>query len=149
MICCAICSGPLIQRKNPGSNPPIFFGLPSECLHFSLRCEASQENATYPGRAQLSGLSVDEIERLFVGTWTSLVAVILKAVGFRLATVDAIYRSRLSSGETVHDDLIQTKAEFMALRRPTAERILRFFYAKRAVKISNLSGGSSLGHRLS
>jgi len=99
--------------------------------------------------AQLSGLSVDEIERLFMGPWTSPVAVILKAVGFRLATVDAIYRSRLASGEIAHDDLIQTKAEFIALRRPTAERILRFFYAKRAVKISNLSGGPSLGQRLS
>jgi hypothetical protein len=99
--------------------------------------------------AQLSGLSVDEIERLFMGPWTSPVAVILKAVGFRLATVDAIYRSRLASGDIAHDDLIQTKAEFIALRRPTAERILRFFYAKRAVKISNLSGGPSLGQRLS
>jgi Uncharacterised protein conserved in bacteria (DUF2336) len=98
--------------------------------------------------AQLSGLSVDEIERLFMGPWTSPVAVILKAIGFRLATVDAIYRSRLASGETVHDDLIQTKAEFIALRRPTAERILRFFNAKRAVKISNLSGSPSLGYRL-
>jgi Uncharacterised protein conserved in bacteria (DUF2336) len=99
--------------------------------------------------AQLSGLSVDEIERLFTGPWTSPVAVILKAIGFRLATVDAIYRSRLASGEIAHADLIQTKAEFIALRRPTAERILRFFYAKRAVKISNLSGGPSLGQRLS
>ena len=98
--------------------------------------------------AQLSGLSVDEIERLFMGPWTSPVAVILKAIGFRLATVDAIYRSRLASGEIAHDDLIQTKAEFIALRRPTAERILRFFNAKRAVKISNLSGNPSLGYRL-
>jgi hypothetical protein len=98
--------------------------------------------------AQLSGLSVDEIERLFMGPWTSPVAVIFKAIGFRLATVDAIYRSRLASGETAQDDLIQTKAEFIALRRPTAERILRFFYAKRAVKISNLSGSPSLGYRL-
>jgi hypothetical protein len=98
--------------------------------------------------AQLSGLSVDEIERLFMGPWTSPVAVILKAIGFRLATVDAIYRSRLASGEIAHDDLIQTKAEFIALRRPTAERILRFFNAKRAVEISNLSGSPLLGYRL-
>jgi hypothetical protein len=89
--------------------------------------------------AQLSGLSVYEIERLFIGTWTSPVAIILKAVGFHLRTVDAIYRSRLSSGDVIHGDLIQTKAEFIALRRPTAERILRFFCAKRAVHISNLS----------
>jgi uncharacterized protein DUF2336 len=88
--------------------------------------------------AQLSGLSVYEIERLFMGTWTSPVAIILKAIGFHLRTVDAIYRSRLSSGDRIQNDLIQTKAEFIALRRPTAERILRFFYAKRAVHISNL-----------
>jgi uncharacterized protein (DUF2336 family) len=97
--------------------------------------------------AQLSGLSAHEIERLFMGPWTSPVAVVLKALGFRLSTVDAIYHSRLAAGEVVRNDLIQTKAEFIAIRRPTAERILRFFYAKRAVTISNVSGGSSLGHR--
>jgi hypothetical protein len=65
-----------------------------------------------------------------------------------LSTVDAIYNSRLSAGEVIRSDLIQTKAEFIAIRRPTAERILRFFYAKRAVTISNLSGDSSPGrHR--
>ena len=74
-----------------------------------------------------------------MGAWTSPVAVILKALGFRLSTVDAIYHSRLSAGEIIGHDLIQTKAEFIAIRRPTAERILRFFYAKRAVTISNLS----------
>jgi hypothetical protein len=99
--------------------------------------------------AQLSGLSVHEIERLFMGAWTSPVSIILKAIGFHLRTIDAIYRSRLSSSEVIGSDLIQTKAEFIALRRPTAERILRFFYAKRAVSISNLSGGPSLGRRVS
>jgi len=88
--------------------------------------------------ARLSGLSIDEIERLFVGTWTSPVAVILKAIGFHLQTVEEIYRSRLLNHEVVQNDLIQTKAEFIAVRRPTAERIVRYFYAKRAVKISNL-----------
>jgi Uncharacterised protein conserved in bacteria (DUF2336) len=97
--------------------------------------------------AQLSGLSVDEIEQLFMATWTSPFAIILKAIGFHLSTLEALYRSRLSSGEVTRNDLIQTKAEFIAIRRPTAERILRFFYAKRAVKISNLSGGLSLGDR--
>ena len=96
--------------------------------------------------AQLSRLSTYEIERLFMGPWTSPVAIILKALGFRLSTVDAIYHSR-SASEAIHNDLTQTKAEFIAIRRPTAERILRFFYAKRAVTISNLSGGSSLSHR--
>jgi hypothetical protein len=91
---------------------------------------------------------VYEIERLFMGTWTSPVAVILKALGFHLSAVDAIYHSRLSTGEVTCGDLVQTKAEFIAIRRPTAERILRFFYAKRAVTMSNLTGGSSLGHRV-
>jgi hypothetical protein len=86
--------------------------------------------------AQLSRLSVYEIERLFSGRWTSPVAIILKAIGFHLRTIDAIYHSRLSAGEPIQSDLIQTKAEFIALRQPTAERILRFFYAKRAVDIS-------------
>jgi hypothetical protein len=86
--------------------------------------------------ARLSRLSVYEIERLFSGRWTSPVAIILKAIGFHLRTIDAIYYSRLASGELSKGDLVQTKAEFIALRQPTAERILRFFYAKRAVDIS-------------
>jgi Uncharacterised protein conserved in bacteria (DUF2336) len=88
--------------------------------------------------AQLSGLSVDEIERLFMETWTSPVAIILKAIGFHLSTLEAIYRSRLPDGEIARRDLISTKAEFIALRRPTAERILRFFCTRRAAQISNL-----------
>ena len=96
--------------------------------------------------AQLSGLSVYDVERLFMGTWTSPVAIILKAVGFHLRTADAIYHSRLSSGEAIGNDLIKIKAEFIAVRRPTAERILRFFCAKRAVAISNHSRGPSPMH---
>jgi uncharacterized protein (DUF2336 family) len=89
--------------------------------------------------AQLSGLSAAEIERLFMGSWSSPVAVIFKAIGFRLATVDAIYRARLSNGQVVHDDLTQIKAEFIALRRPTAERIMRFYSARKAAKLSELA----------
>ena len=92
--------------------------------------------------AQLSNLSVDEIERLLMNTWTSPVAVIFKAIGFHLPTLEIIYRSRLSDREPVRNDLIQTKAEFIAIRRPTAERIVRYFYAKRAVEISNLTMSS-------
>jgi uncharacterized protein (DUF2336 family) len=95
--------------------------------------------------ARLSGLSVFEIERLFVGRWTSPVAIILKSIGFQLRTVDAIYRARLATHQAVEDDLTQTKAEFIAIRHPTAQRIVRHFYAKRAVKISNLSVGSLAG----
>ena len=69
--------------------------------------------------AQLSNLSVDEIERLLMNTWTSPVAVIFKAIGFHLPTLEIIYRSRLSDREPVRNDLIQTKAEFIAIRRPT------------------------------
>ena len=89
--------------------------------------------------AQLSGLSTKEIEQLFMGTWSSPVAVILKAIGFRLGTVEAIYRSRLSTGEAIHDDLLQVKAEFIALRRPTAQRIMRFYCARKAARFSDPS----------
>jgi uncharacterized protein (DUF2336 family) len=89
--------------------------------------------------AQLSGLSTKEIEQLFMGTWSSPVAVILKAIGFRLGTVEAIYRSRLSTGEAIHDDLLQVKAEFIALRRPTAQRIMRFYCARKAARSSEPS----------
>ena len=84
--------------------------------------------------SRLSSLPAIEIERLFMGSWSSPVAVILKAIGFRLGTVEAIYRSRLSNGEVIRDDLFQTKAEFIALRRPTAERIVRFYCARKAAK---------------
>jgi Uncharacterised protein conserved in bacteria (DUF2336) len=84
--------------------------------------------------AQLSGLSVAEIERLFMETWSSPVAVILKAIGFHLATLEAIYRARLSNGYEVRGDLSKIKAEFIGLRRPTAERILRFYCARKAAK---------------
>lgn len=89
--------------------------------------------------SRLSGLPANEIQRLFIGTWSSPVAVILKAIGFRLATVEAIYRSRSSDAEVIRDDLLQTKAEFTALRRPTAERIVRFYCARKATNSSNLS----------
>jgi len=89
--------------------------------------------------AQLSGLPAAEVDRLFIGQWSSPVAVILKAIGFHLATVDAIYRSRLPSGDVIRDDLVQTKAEFIALRRPTAERILRFYSARKAANLSDLA----------
>lgn len=89
--------------------------------------------------SQLSGLPAVEIDRLFMGSWSSPVAVILKAIGFHLSTVDAIYRSRLSSGEAIHNDLSQVKAEFIVLRRPTAERILRFYCARKAAKLSDLA----------
>jgi Uncharacterised protein conserved in bacteria (DUF2336) len=92
--------------------------------------------------AHLSNLSVDEIERLLMNRWSSPVAVIFKAIGFHLQTLEIIYRSFLSDHEPVRNDLLQTKAEFIAIRRPTAERIVRYFYAKRAVEISNLTESS-------
>lgn len=89
--------------------------------------------------SQLSGLSAVEIDRLFMGTWSSPVAVILKAIGFHLTTMDAIYRARLSNGEEIRNDLTQTKAEFIAIRRPTAERIMRFYRARKTAKPSDLA----------
>ena len=91
--------------------------------------------------SRLSGLSVYEVERLFLSRWTSPVAIILKAVGFQLRTIDAIYHARLPANESIDGDLIQTKTEFISLRRPTAERIVRHFYAKRAARFSNLGVG--------
>jgi hypothetical protein len=87
----------------------------------------------------LSGLSTSEIERLFMGVWSSPVSIILKAVGFHITTLEAIYRARLPKGDVVRDDLSQIKAEFISLRRPTAERILRFYSATKAVKSSQFS----------
>ena len=86
--------------------------------------------------SQLSGLSRTEIERLIVGTWSSPLAIIFKAIGLRLATVDAIYRSRQSDGEAIHSDGIKVKAEFIAVSRPTAERIMRFFRVRRSAELS-------------
>jgi uncharacterized protein (DUF2336 family) len=86
--------------------------------------------------ARLSGLATAEIERLFMDTWSSPVAVILKAIGFHLASLHAIYWARLSGERTMQTDLIQIKAEFIALRRPTAERILRFYQARKSTEFS-------------
>jgi hypothetical protein len=66
-------------------------------------------------------------------------AIILKAISFHLATVEAIYRARLASGEPTRDDLVQVKAEFILLRRPTAERIMRFNSARKAANFPGLA----------
>jgi uncharacterized protein (DUF2336 family) len=79
-----------------------------------------------------SNLSFGEIERLFLNTWSSPCAVILKGIGFHLSTLDLIYAARLGPGEAPRNDFIQAKAEFIALRRATAERIMRFFRTRRA-----------------
>jgi Uncharacterised protein conserved in bacteria (DUF2336) len=91
--------------------------------------------------AELSSLSTAEIERLVMSRWSSPVAVILKAIGFHLAALEALYFCRLLPGEQPGDDLVQTKAEFIALKRATAERIMRFYATRKAAKISNLSPG--------
>jgi hypothetical protein len=86
--------------------------------------------------ARLSGLPMTEIERLFLATWSSPVAVILTAIGFHLATIEALYRARLSAGDPIRDDLTRTKAEFIALSRPTAERIVRFYRSRKSVEFT-------------
>lgn len=83
-----------------------------------------------------ANFEIGEVERLFLSTWSSPIAIILKAIGFHLSTIDLIYAARLAPGEAAHDDLIQTKAEFIALRRTTAERIMRFFHTRRAADFS-------------
>ena len=89
--------------------------------------------------AQMSGLSPPEIERLIMGTWASPLAIIFKAIGLRLATVDAIYRARLPNGDVIHSDGLQTKAEFIAVSRGTAERIMRFFRVRKSAELSEHS----------
>ena len=81
--------------------------------------------------AQLAKLSFAETERLLMGVWPSPVAVIFKAIGFKLSTLTAIYDARLPSGKAAGPDLVRTKAEFIALSRPTAERILRFYQVRK------------------
>jgi uncharacterized protein (DUF2336 family) len=81
--------------------------------------------------AQMSGIPITEIERLLTHTWSSPVAVILKALGFHLPTLQAIYLSRLAAGEAPKPDFIQTKAEFIALQRTTADRIMRFYRVRK------------------
>lgn len=83
--------------------------------------------------ARLSGLSITDVERLLLAPWSSPAAVIFKAIGFHLPTVDALYRARLTNGEPVRDDLTRTKAEFIALSRATAERIMRFYRTRKSV----------------
>jgi hypothetical protein len=89
--------------------------------------------------AQLSGLSTAEIERLIVGTWSSPLAIIFKAIGLRLTTVDAIYRSRQPNGDVIYSDGIRVKAEFISVSRPTAERIMRFFRVRKSAELSERS----------
>jgi hypothetical protein len=105
--------------------------------------EAKKVDEVVVSIAQLSGLSVYEIERLFAGPWSSPVAIILKAIGFHLSAIDPIYRSRLSGNAVVGSDLVRTKAEFIAISSATAGRIMRFLAVKTAAKISNLSKAAS------
>lgn len=82
--------------------------------------------------AQLANLPFPETERLLMGTWLSPVAVIFKGIGFHLSSLTAIYQARLPSGASGGADLVRTKAEFIALRRQTAERILRFYQVRKS-----------------
>jgi hypothetical protein len=81
--------------------------------------------------AQLCGLTPAEIESLFTDTWSSPIAVIFKAIGFHLGSLQAIYHARLPNGAASATDLTRVKAEFIALRRATAERILRFYQVRK------------------
>jgi uncharacterized protein (DUF2336 family) len=87
--------------------------------------------------AQLSGLPPEEIERLLLSTWSSPVAVIFKAIGFHLATLHAVYCACTANGKASQLDLIRTKAEFIALRASTAERILRFYRVRKSTGSSD------------
>jgi hypothetical protein len=137
--------GPLTRSKgdnsikNYGSVERVVKSQPITEAVVKEYSEAKKVDEVVVSIAQLSSLSVYEVERLFVGRWSSPVAIILKAIGFHLSTIDAIYRSRLTENEVVGSDLVRTKAEFIAISRATAERIMRFLAVKTAAKISNLS----------
>ena len=77
--------------------------------------------------AQLSGLSVREVKSLIINPWSGAVACILKAIGFHLTTLNAIYCMRLQDGEVSGEDLHETKFEFHRISRPTAERVIQFY----------------------
>jgi uncharacterized protein (DUF2336 family) len=91
--------------------------------------------------ADLSGLSTLEIERIFTETWSSLVAVILKAIGFHLEAVQAIFG--VAGEESDQGDLVRVKAEFIALRRATAERVVRFYQVRKTTDISGRNADHS------
>lgn len=84
--------------------------------------------------SQLAKLSIPETERLLMGSWLSPVAVIFKAVGFHLSSLTTIYNARLKGGAAAGPDLVRTKAEFIALSRQTAERILRFYQVRKTTR---------------
>jgi uncharacterized protein (DUF2336 family) len=85
--------------------------------------------------ARLSGLPITDTERLIMGPWGSPVVVLFKAIGFRLATFEAIYRARGTAGPVENDELARVKPEFVGLGRGTAERILRFYRTRRKVEV--------------
>jgi len=85
--------------------------------------------------ARLSGLPITDTERLILGPWGSPVVVLFKAIGFRLTTFEAIHRARGTAAPNEGDELARVKAEFVALGRSTAERILRFYRTRRKVEV--------------
>ena len=93
---------------------------------------AKQLDETVVAIGKLAGIPPQEIERLFMnGPWSSPVAIILKAIGFHLSAVQTVYAARLADGELPKGDLNQIKAEFIALQRSTAERIMRFYRVRK------------------
>lgn len=84
--------------------------------------------------AQLSGLTIREVESLIMNTWSGPIACLLKSIGFRLPTLNAIYCMRLSDGETPGEDLHEAKLEFHRISRSTAERIIRFYKVRQLDK---------------
>jgi Uncharacterised protein conserved in bacteria (DUF2336) len=99
--------------------------------------DAKKLDEVFVSIALLSGLTAAEIERLFMDVWSSPVAVIFKAIGFHLATLQIVYSARLRDGQTAQLDLTRTRAEFIALRSQTAERILRFYRVRQSAQCGN------------
>ena len=93
--------------------------------------EAKKIDEVIDAIAQVANMPVREIESLIMDTWSGPVACVIKSIGFRLKTLDAIYCMRLPKGETPGNDLFETKKEFVNLSRSTAERIMRFYKARK------------------
>jgi hypothetical protein len=89
--------------------------------------DAKEVDKVIDAIAHLSGLPVRQVEALIMDTWSGPVACLLKAVGFRLATLNAVYCMRRPNGEPPGDDLHEAKLEFLKISRYTADRVIRFY----------------------
>jgi uncharacterized protein (DUF2336 family) len=128
------------KQQRPGAGPGKDYRVAELAVNAQPVTEASVKEFAEQKRldevfvsiAKLAGLTPQEIERMLMETWSSPVAVIFKAIGFHLTSLQAIYHARLPNDAQPGTDLSRVKAEFIALRRATAERILRFYQVRKS-----------------